>query len=211
MLFNSFVFLLAFPTIFAAYYLCPIKWRSWLLLLISYAVYMPVYALILLWVTLTTYTGARYISRNSPKNKLKMTVAGILTLLPLLFFKYYNFINGIVYDILTTLHLRIEINTMHWDAPIGISFFSGIRISGGRILQTDRLRTQPPGLCTVHFIFSANSFGSYQQGEGPAAANQKSQNFRCRQSDTGVETVVMGLVSKSRVSRPIRSVRRQHL
>ena len=51
MLFNSFVFLLAFPTIFAAYYLCPIKWRSWLLLLISYAVYMnwvPIYALILL-------------------------------------------------------------------------------------------------------------------------------------------------------------------
>lgn len=90
-------------------------------------------------------------------------------------------------------------------------FISGIRISGGRILQTDRLRTQPPGLCTVHFIFSANSFGAYQQGEGPAAANQKSQNFRCRQSDTGVETVVMGLVSKSRVSRPIRSVRRQHL
>ena len=90
-------------------------------------------------------------------------------------------------------------------------FISGIRISGGRILQTDRLRTQLPGLCTVHFIFSANSFGSYQQGEGPAAANQKSQNFRCRQSDTGVETVVMGLVSKSRVSRPIRSVRRQHL
>lgn len=127
MLFNSFVFLLAFPTIFAAYYLCPIKWRSWLLLLISYAVYMnwvPVYALILLWVTLTTYTGARYISRNSPKNKLKMTVAGILTLLPLLFFKYYNFINNIVYDILTTLHLRIEINTMHWAVPIGISFFS---------------------------------------------------------------------------------------
>lgn len=99
MLFNSFVFLLAFPIIFAAYYLCPIKWRSWLLLLISYAVYMnwvPVYALILLWVTLTTYTGARYISRNSPKNKLKMTVAGILTLLPLLFFKYYNFINPLV-------------------------------------------------------------------------------------------------------------------
>lgn len=216
MLFNSFVFLLAFPTIFAAYYLCPIKWRSWLLLLISYAVYMnwvPVYALILLWVTLTTYTGARYISRNSPKNKLKMTVAGILTLLPLLFFKYYNFINNIVYDILTTLHLRIEINTMHWAVPLGhiLLFISGIRISGGRILQTDRLRTQPPGLCTVHFIFSANSFGSYQQGEGPAAANQKSQNFRCRQSDTGVETVVMGLVSKSRVSRPIRSVRRQHL
>ena len=127
MLFNSFVFLLAFPIIFAAYYLCPIKWRSWLLLLISYAVYMnwvPVYALILLWVTLTTYTGARYISRNSPKNKLKMTVAGILTLLPLLFFKYYNFINNIVYDILTPLHLRIEINTMHWAVPIGISFFS---------------------------------------------------------------------------------------
>ena len=86
--------------------------------------WVPVYALILLWVTLTTYTGAHYISRNSPKNKLKMTVAGILTLLPLLFFKYYNFINGIVYDILTPLHLRIEINTMHWAVPIGISFFS---------------------------------------------------------------------------------------
>lgn len=46
MLFNSFVFLLAFPIIFAAYYLCPIKWRNWLLLLTSYAVYMnwvPVY------------------------------------------------------------------------------------------------------------------------------------------------------------------------
>ncbi len=201
MLFNSFVFLLAFPTIFAAYYLCPIKWRSWLLLLISYAVYMnwvPIYALILLWVTPDDlYRRSLYIpqqpqeqAKNDRRRNFDLAAAAFLQILQ--FYKWHR-IRYI--DVPPPAH-RNKYNALGRSHRHILLFISGIRISGGRILQTDRLRTQPPGLCTVHFIFSANSFGSYQQGEGPAAANQKSQNFRCRQSDTGVETVVMGLVSK---------------
>lgn len=63
MLFNSLKFLLIFPVIFGLYWIIPARynqWRKWLLILVSYLLYMnwkPVYTLVLLGVTLVTYGG----------------------------------------------------------------------------------------------------------------------------------------------------------
>lgn len=76
-------------------------------------------------------------------------------------------------------------------------FISGIRISGGRILQTDRLRTQPPGLCTVHFIFSANSFGSYQHKAKDLLPQIKSlKTFDADKATQGLKLLLWGLFLK---------------
>ena len=67
MIFNSFNFLIVFPILFLLYYLIPEKqqkWRNGYLLLVSYLLYaywMPVFALILLGITLVTYLFARWI------------------------------------------------------------------------------------------------------------------------------------------------------
>ena len=80
MIFNSFNFLIVFPILFLLYYLIPAKqqkWRNGFLLLVSYLLYAnwkPVYALILLGITLVTYFFARWIEDG--KQSVKIAVGG---------------------------------------------------------------------------------------------------------------------------------------
>ena len=70
MIFNSFNFLVFYPILFLLYYAIPAKYnnaRNLFLLGLSYILYLnwkPVYALILLFVTLTTYCGAIWIRKQ---------------------------------------------------------------------------------------------------------------------------------------------------
>ena len=129
MIYNSFNFIVIFPIIFLLYYLIPAKlqkWRNGYLLLVSYLLYTnwkPVYALILLCVTLVTYLLARWIEDG--RRNVKIAVGGaLLTLLPLLVFKYYNFINDSVFNLLLTVGLRFRLPGLNWTIPMGISFFT---------------------------------------------------------------------------------------
>lgn len=129
MIYNSFNFILLFPLLFCFYYLIPakrLKWRNGYLLLVSYLLYAnwkPAYALILLGVTLVTYLFARWI--DDEKRSLKIVVGGaLLTLLPLLIFKYYNFINDSIFDLLSKVGLRFRLPGLNWAIPMGISFFT---------------------------------------------------------------------------------------
>lgn len=102
MAFNSFNFWLVFPIFFLVYWLIPVRfiqWRKFWLVLVSYLLYMnwkPVFALVLLGVTLTTYGGGRLLDYPILKGRLRKWAAWsccLLSLFPLLFFKYYNFLN----------------------------------------------------------------------------------------------------------------------
>ena len=129
MIYNSFNFIVLFPLIFVLYYLIPARFqkgRNVFLLAVSYLLYLnwkPVYALILLGVTLVTYYCARVIERCERKKQI-MILGGAFSLLPLLFFKYFNFINEQVYTILSVAGLRYDLQGLNWAVPIGISFFT---------------------------------------------------------------------------------------
>ena len=45
-------------------------------------------------------------------------------MMPLLFFKYFNFINEFIYDVLSTVGLRCELYGLNWTIPVGISFYT---------------------------------------------------------------------------------------
>ena len=129
MIYNSFNFLVFFPLIFLLYYIIPARCqrgRNVFLLAVSYLLYLnwkPVYALILLGVTLVTYYGARLIEKNERKKQI-MVLGAVLSLLPLLFFKYFNFINEQVYTVLSAFGLRYNLQGLNWAIPVGISFFT---------------------------------------------------------------------------------------
>ena len=129
MIYNSFNFIVLFPLIFLLYYIIPARCqrgRNVFLLAVSYLLYLnwkPVYALILLGVTLVTYYGARLIEKNERKKQI-MVLGAVLSLLPLLFFKYFNFINEQVYVVLSALGLRYDLHGLNWAIPIGISYFT---------------------------------------------------------------------------------------
>ena len=130
MIYNSFLFLVCFPLIFLLYYLIPSKYqkgRNLYLLVVSYVLYInwkPVYALILLGVTGVTYLAALKIERKREHSKKIMMIGVIAGLIPLLFFKYFNFINEQVYALLSMVGLRYELQGLNWAVPIGISFFT---------------------------------------------------------------------------------------
>ena len=99
MIYNSFNFIILFPLLFLLYYLIPAKrtkWRNGYLLLVSYLLYAnwkPAYVLILFGVTAQTFLLARWLEVGVRKNRIVAAAGVFLTLLPLLVFKYYNFIS----------------------------------------------------------------------------------------------------------------------
>lgn len=140
MIYNSFNFLVLFPLIFLLYYVIPAKYqkiRNWFLLLVSYALYIswkPVFALVLLGVTLVTYWGALFFEESgnrddagetSPiRRKRQVWVFALLGLLPLLVFKYYNFLNESISEGLAAVGLEFVLPGLNWAVPVGISFFT---------------------------------------------------------------------------------------
>ena len=129
MVFNSFNFIILFPFIFLLYYAIPAKYqrvRNLFLLAVSYLLYLqwkPVYALILLGVTVVTYYSALFVTKaKHPKRVL--TAGVLLALFPLAFFKYFNFINETVSSALALAGLDFHMTGLNWAIPIGISFFT---------------------------------------------------------------------------------------
>lgn len=129
MIYNSVNFIVLYPLIFLLYYLIPARYtklRNIFLLIVSYLLYLqwkPVYALILLAVTAITYLAALKVNGSRHPKRL-ITVSVILTLLPLLFFKYFNFINDSISTLLSAIGLDFHLQGLNWAIPIGISFFT---------------------------------------------------------------------------------------
>ncbi len=137
MIFNSFQFLWLFPLVFVIYYLsCTLfnkrhstRFDNYLLLVISYLLYAqwnPAYTLILLGVTLCTYFSAVIIEKKRAYGRKRYIIftGALLTLLPLVVFKYYNFIIDSFNDLFAFLGAAGEMSGINWAVPIGLSFFT---------------------------------------------------------------------------------------
>lgn len=141
MIFNSFQFIWLFPLIFIGYYLLSYllsgkfperqrKISNALLLIVSYGLYAQTnmaYTLILLGVTLITYLFALLIERCDTNKRKKHLIAcgASLALLPLLVFKYYNFIINTTQSFLESIHSApLHFSGLNWAIPLGISFFT---------------------------------------------------------------------------------------
>ncbi len=129
MIFNSFNFIVLFPLLFLLYYAIPMRYcmmRNLYLLIVSYLLYMqwkPVYALILLGVTFVTYLAAICLEKTRHPKRI-LTLGVLLALSPLLFFKYYNFINDSVGEALSAMGLNFHLRGINLAIPLGISFFT---------------------------------------------------------------------------------------
>jgi len=129
MIFTSFNFLIFFPGVILVYYLLPEKYRPGFLLLASYYFYInitPVYALLLAGITVSTYAFTILIDKTKAekKRKLFLIINIIITLLPLFFFKYYNFVNNGVFNLLQSAGIRWPLPEISFFLPIGISFYT---------------------------------------------------------------------------------------
>lgn len=132
MIFNSFNFIILYPLLFLAYYVMPAKFvrvRNIYIIAVSYLLYMnfsPAYSLLLLGITILTYFMAIKMEakRAVGGGKYLLVVSVIATLLPLIFFKYFNFINETCYSLMQMAGLKYELQGLNWAIPVGISFYT---------------------------------------------------------------------------------------
>lgn len=84
------------------------------------------YTLILLGVTLVTYLFALWIedAKQGQSKKLLITSGVLLAALPLLVFKYYDFIVGSGNALFASMHCAVNMPGLNWAIPLGISFFT---------------------------------------------------------------------------------------
>ena len=96
--------------------------------LASYLLFMnwkPAFAVVLLGVTLITYWGGQVLQvKVCSKRERLIWLFAFLGLLPLLVFKYYNFLNDSLSAGLRQIGLKFAMPGLNWAVPVGISFFT---------------------------------------------------------------------------------------
>ena len=132
MLFNSFAFLAFFTAIVVAYYLIPHRFR-WMLLLAAslyfYYTFNIGYVLLLLATILTVYLIALALGRaQGPGRKRLWLILGVvISLAPLIVFKYFNFLADSIDSLLLTLRPTTVTPLLpKWEflLPAGLSFYT---------------------------------------------------------------------------------------
>jgi len=127
MLFNSLSFLVFFPIVTILYFVLPHKFR-WLWLLAAscffYMFFKPVYILILFFTIIIDYYAGIQIEKIQDKKYKKtfLIFSLIANIGVLVLFKYYNFINENVTDLLLHWGVQNPLPFLNILLPIGLSF-----------------------------------------------------------------------------------------
>ena len=127
MLFNSFEFLcIFFPLVTGLYFVLPQRWR-WLLLLVAscwfYMAFVPVYILILAFTIGVDYFAGIWIERSEGRKRKLLLIASIVANLGVLcFFKYFNFLNESIAEMVRGMGFHYGVPDLGIILPIGLSF-----------------------------------------------------------------------------------------
>ncbi len=127
MIFNSLTFLLFFVVVTNVYFILPHRFR-WILLLgascFFYMFFKPVYILILVGTIMIDYYAGIQLEKikDVKRKKLFLILSLIANIGVLVVFKYYNFINQNVTDVLVKFGAENPIPFLKILLPIGLSF-----------------------------------------------------------------------------------------
>lgn len=125
MLFNSLHFVAFFIITTIVYFLLPHRYRWFLLLSIScyfYMAFIPIYILILFFTIIIDYIAGILIEQSEQQKKLLLTMSIVANVGVLCFFKYYNFLNDNLTELLGFASFENRIPALNIILPIGLSF-----------------------------------------------------------------------------------------
>lgn len=206
MLFNSFNFLLLFPVLFGLYWLIPVKLnkaRQIYLLIASYSLYLlwkPAFALILLYITIITYFGAIWVfSLKNEKKRAVNVLLIVLSVLPLLFFKYFGFINQTVADLFKFAGLSVSLPGLNIAIPVGISFYTFQAVGYYLDVYSNKIQLERDLLAYMLFVsfFPQVASGPISKADELLPQIKKLPDFDSMKSlREGVKYIIWGLFLK---------------
>lgn len=126
MIFNSLIFVYFFVIVTTLFFVLPHKYR-WLLLLLAscwfYMYFLPVFILILGFTIVVDYFAGILIAKHEGrKRKLWLICSLVANIGVLSFFKYYNFLNDTLTDLLGVFTLQNPLPYLNLLLPLGLSF-----------------------------------------------------------------------------------------
>lgn len=160
----------------------------------------PTYALILFGVTVVSYVGGRVLdSKEASKDRIKLCwIFVLLGSLPLLIFKYYNFLNTLITDGLVYLKVALYLPGLNWAIPIGISFFTLQSVGYVLDVYHQRIPVQKDFLEYALFVsfFPQVTSGPISTSKNLNPQIQQVHVFRYDQFIVGAKMILWGLFLK---------------
>jgi len=145
MIFTSYDFLIFFFIVFTLYWLARRReWQNILLLVASYVFYgwvHPWYAVMLALSTLADYGLALGIARDRARTRPFVILSLLLNLGVLAFFKYYNFFNDGLVNLLSGLGIQADALLVQILLPAGLSFYTLKKL--GYVFDVSRETLEP--------------------------------------------------------------------
>ena len=124
----SLEYMIFFVVVVAIHFALPHRVRWAYLLAVSYLFYMwmdPKYALLILTTTIVVYATAIAMHGKTPRIKKICVALSVASNLGILFvFKYYNFFNASIKEMLAPLGLGYDMPALSLLLPVGISFYT---------------------------------------------------------------------------------------
>lgn len=154
MLFNSLPFLLFFPVVVLIYWVLPCRWRNMFLLVASYYFYMnwePVYAVLILLSSVTTWGAARLMVRYESRARVLLVTTLLLNIGILFVYKYMGFVTQAVHDLLGMLGIAMQVPQFELLLPVGISFYTFQAI--GYMMDVYRRTIRPESSLMTYCLF----------------------------------------------------------
>ena len=166
--------------------------------------FKPAFALVLLAVTLITYCGGLFLEfRNDEDSKIKrkkslVWLFALIGVLPLLVFKYYNFLNNSVSEGLAAIGLQFSIQGLNWAVPVGISFFTFQAVGYMLDVYHKRIKAEKNLIDYLLFVsfFPQIASGPISKADELLPQIKKERSFNYNQAVSGLKYLLWGMFLK---------------
>lgn len=199
MSFSSVSFYVFMFAVFFIYWGIPHKFRYILVAIANLIFYLSFGAMflpVLLAEIIIAYFGARVLEKN--KNKVFFALIIVLTLLPLITFKYVDFAIYTFDKVLSKLGTLLNDHTLKLVAPIGISFYTFELISYITDVYKGKIAAEKSFIKVFVFAgFFANiTSGPIERAGAFLPKINEEKRFSYEEASFGLKLVMLGLVKK---------------
>lgn len=154
MLFNSWEFVLFFVVVLGLFYALPHRFRLYLLLGASYYFYMVwrwEFGLLMLGVSLCNFYVAQQVAKGQHRGWW-MLLTSLVSVLPLLYYKYGNFFINSLNDTTAWLGHPTQYDALQVILPVGISFFTFQALSYSIDVYRNKIAPEPSVIKFLTFV-----------------------------------------------------------
>ncbi|MBP9069675.1 MAG: MBOAT family protein, partial [Bacteroidia bacterium] len=201
-LFNSVEFFIFFFVVTATYFVIPHKYRYLLLLLSScyfYMAFVPIYILILGFTIVIDYFAGILIERTQGKRRKHYLILSLVSnILVLAVFKYYNFFNENITQLMLSLGYSNPIPYLSILLPIGLSFHTFQAMSYTiEVYRGNQPAVRNFGVYSLYVMFYPQLVaGPIERPQNLLHQFTEKHNFDYKRVTSGLKLMVWGLFKK---------------